>query len=251
MNIDHRVVGKRIKKAIGTTTPSLATLALLLVAYPAAAQTSLPSNADPEACNVTATEFKGWFKDQVVKKDGVVKLANSLEFLSDSECAFYRWSEQMVLWLTSPLSSGRHTFNSSDFFAVSAPDSNNKRALIRQDTPQQKGFGPSIALQPKQPSFVIDSTGRKRPVITLEAPANAASPFVDKSSKPIDVAGVAATIAGKPILLDQFNKAIDFKEAANGAPAVTGPSAGAVSRRKARSSLSIYRNWVRRPTTSS
>ena len=52
----------------------------------------------------------------------------------DPFCSFYKWSQQMFLWLTSPVPSrygaGSHVFNSPVFYAVSPPDSNNQRTLI-------------------------------------------------------------------------------------------------------------------------
>ncbi|MBR0717033.1 hypothetical protein [Bradyrhizobium liaoningense] len=204
-------------------------MAATLSSVHAAAQTALPADVRP-TCTVAPAELKSWFKDNEVKKDGPVRPADSLAFSPNSLCSFYKWSEQMFLWLTSPLSPGRHTFNSSEFFAVSAPglDGNHERALIRQDSPEQKGFGPSIVLVPAKPSVVTDNSGQKRPVVTLQAPANAPSPFVDQSNKPVGVARIAATADGKPILLDQFNKALDVKQASNGAPALVGPSATTV-----------------------
>ena len=209
---------------------SVAVLALLSLGHAANAQTVLPGDADPKACAVDPADFKAWFKDNDVKKDGQVKPANSLAFQSTSECAFYRWSEQMFLWLTSPLSQGRYTFNSSEFFGVDSPGgTDNTRKLIRQNDPLQKGIGASIALTEKIPSVVVDSTGKARPVVTLARPADAASPFLDKSNKAVNFKSIAATVEGKPLLLDRFNKALDFKEALNGAPAITGPSAGTVN----------------------
>jgi hypothetical protein len=205
---------------------SLAVLALLSLDRAGNAQTVLPTVH--ESCRVDGDVFQGWFKDGNVKKDGIVNPAGSLTFNPPTECAFYRWSEQMFLWLTSPLSQGRYTFNSSNFFAVDSSGSGHNRKLIRQDDPQQKGLRASIALVEKNPSVVLDSTGKQRPVVTLERAADALSPFLDKSNKAIDVASIAATIEDKPLLLDRFNKALDFKEAANGAPAIAGPSAGTV-----------------------
>jgi hypothetical protein len=206
---------------------SLAILVLLSLSHIANAQTVLPGDAG-KTCIVNEDEFKRWFTDGNVKKDGEVKPAGSLSFQPASECAFYRWSEQMFLWLTSPLSQGRYKFNSSDFFAVDSPGSDGGRKLIRQDDPQQKGIRASIALVEKNPSVIVDSRGKQRAAVTLETPADALSPFLDKSNKAVDVVSIAASIEGKPLLLDRFNKALDFKEAANGAPAIAGPSAETV-----------------------
>jgi hypothetical protein len=219
------------------TMPLFAAMALVLATNSASAQTVLPPDADLDidnkTCQVAPDQFKSWFKNNAVEKDGVVKPADSLHFVASSECAFYKWSAQMFLWLTSPVSPGRSVFNSDDFFAVSAPVAGTppgqpNRKLIRQNVPEQRGFTASIALQPNIPKVVTDSTGKKRPVVTLETASGLVSPFLDKANKPVEVSNVAATQDGKPILLDRFNKAIDFKKAANGAPAISGPSASTV-----------------------
>ncbi len=227
MTIGHRFAGTpHIAIARRSLSRSFAVLALLSLGHAANAQTVLPGDVDIKACAVDPADFKAWFKNNDVKKDGEVKPAGSLSFQSSSECAFYRWSEQMFLWLTSPLSQGRYKFNSSDFFAVDSPGSDTMRKLIRQNDPLQKGLGASIALVEKTPSVVVDSAGQTRPVVILERRAAAGSPFLDKSNRAVDVTSIAATIEGKPLLLDRFNKALDFKEAVNGAPAIIGPSAG-------------------------
>ncbi|MDB5584973.1 MAG: hypothetical protein JWR80_10149, partial [Bradyrhizobium sp.] len=193
------------------------------------AQTVLPSDVNAQACKVGAAEFSGWFKERPGEKDAPVRPANSENFQPDSFCTFYKWSEQMFLWLTSPLAPQRYTFNARDFFAVDAPGSGGDRKLIPQDDPKpQTGFGPSIALVTDDlPKVVTDSEGKTRRVVRLQLPANASSPFVDRADKPVDVRSIAS-IKGKPLLLDNFNNVIDFKKTARGAPALSGPSAPSI-----------------------
>ena len=208
---------------------SMAALTLLTFMHGASAQTRLPGDPDPDACKVGAAEFTGWFKEKPGEKDAPVKPADSENFQPDSLCTFYKWSEQMFLWLTSPLAPQRYPFNARDFFAVDAPDSNGNRKLIPQDDPQQQtGFSASIALLPEQlPKVVVDNEGKSRRVVQLQPPANGASPFVDKANKPVDVRSVASS-KGKPLLLDSANNVIDFKKTARGAPALSGPSARSI-----------------------
>ena len=224
MTINHRVAGTHIiaavRKPLGR---SLGVLALLSLGPAANAQTVLPSDVD-KTCVVNETEFKSWFENNTVVKDGKAKPANSLEFTPNSTCSFYRWSEQMFLWLTSPTAPGRYVFNSRNFYAVDGLSG--IRTLVPQDDPIQRGFAPAIALKgDKKQDLVTDSAGVTRNVIRLQAPSNASSFFVDASNKSLDFARVASAVDGKPILLDKFDKVIEPKKSANGAPLLNAVSA--------------------------
>lgn len=88
---------------------------------------SLPPDPQP-TCVVTAPVFASWFHAGAVSKNGVVDPANSVTFPGNvaNNCNFYRWSEQMFLWLTSPTprtygGGGGHIFDSPVFFDVSPP----------------------------------------------------------------------------------------------------------------------------------
>jgi hypothetical protein len=216
---------QHIANARRSLSRSVAVLALLSLGHAANAQTVLPNDFDPKACAVKEDEFKGWFENGNVK-EGKAKAANSLGFTADSACAFYRWSEQMFLWLTSPTGPDRYVFNSRNFYAV---DGSGTRTLIPQDDPTQKGFAPSIALKgDKKQDLVTDSTGKTRDVVHLQALPDTNSIFLDKSNKAVDVARIAAAVDGKPILLDKFDKVINTKKSANGAPLLNAVSGKAI-----------------------
>ncbi len=78
-----------------------------------------PTNGRPP---LTQTEFNGWFASGKPTLDGLVKPAKSLDTL-EPNFDFYRWSEQMFLWVNSPLpdGSGKRLFNSPTFFDISPP----------------------------------------------------------------------------------------------------------------------------------
>src|SRR4051812_40506618 len=62
---------------------------------------SLMVPSDPQAaCTVAAPEIAGWFESGSATLNGVVKPADSLMFSDSPNCDFYKWSEQMFLWLT-------------------------------------------------------------------------------------------------------------------------------------------------------
>jgi hypothetical protein len=91
------------------------------------------------SCTVSLSEFKGWFEGGfaggTATLNGVVKPADSVAFPDTPNCSFYKWSEQMFLWLNSPApptygGGGGRIFNSPAFFDVSPLDSNMDRTFI-------------------------------------------------------------------------------------------------------------------------
>jgi hypothetical protein len=103
-----------------------------------------PANAQflPDAdntCVVPSPLFASWFETKPPSKNGVVKPANGVTFpdpKAGDNCLFYRWSEQMFLWLTSPSTPAygggpRRIFESPAFFDVSPPSADGNRTFIR------------------------------------------------------------------------------------------------------------------------
>src|SRR4051794_35816652 len=76
---------------------------LIIVAGCALMQITVPSDANNSCGNqLTAAEFNSWFESGAVSLNGAVKPADSVTFPDIPNCSFYKWSEQMFLWLTSP-----------------------------------------------------------------------------------------------------------------------------------------------------
>ena len=90
-------------------------------------QNPLPTDPQP-SCTVTPPTFANWFQSGSVTLNGLVKPANSLVALAPN-CGFYQWSEQMFLWLTSPVGA-QHVFSTPTFFEVSPANSMGARTLI-------------------------------------------------------------------------------------------------------------------------
>src|SRR5712691_1987408 len=89
---------------------------------------TLPTDAKP-TCTVPTAEFAGWFEAGAVTANGVVKPANSVTFPDIPNCSFYKWSQQMFLWLNSPAPAtygggGGRIFESPAFYDVSPLDQN-------------------------------------------------------------------------------------------------------------------------------
>lgn len=88
----------------------------------------LPQNVKP-LCDLSEKDFATWFKSGEITENGEVIPANSVDFKHNSNCDFYKWSEQMFLWMTSKDDSNKAVFESSDFYTVS-PKINGQRDLI-------------------------------------------------------------------------------------------------------------------------
>ena len=69
-------------------------------------------------CNLTSAEFNAWFKSGVASTNGIVVNANSVDFTHLNNCDFYKWSEQMFLWITS-VTSGQLVIESHVFYTIS------------------------------------------------------------------------------------------------------------------------------------
>jgi hypothetical protein len=170
-----------------------------------------PANHNP----LSTAEFNGWFESGAVSLNGAVKPANSVLFPDDPNCTFYKWSEQMFLWLTSPApprygGAGGLVMNSPVFFDVSLPDANGQRhfephtpGLIRAFNMRtaQRGFlGLPVVLEAKTlrilelippvlgPSgrqLVADAEGNEIEVFDLRIEPGRQPVLLDRSGQPI------------------------------------------------------------------
>ncbi len=100
---------------------------------------------------MSATEFAGWFESGSPALDGVVKPADSTQNLTPN-CPFYKWAEQMFLWLNSPAPAsygggGGRIFASPAFFGVSPAAADGSRTFI----PHPQNFRPVMGLRPAKP----------------------------------------------------------------------------------------------------
>ena len=72
------------------------------------------------SCVVSQTEFDSWFESKTATENGAVNAANSVTFGHKDNCDFYKWSEQMFLWITSKdATTSKTVFESSIFYTVS------------------------------------------------------------------------------------------------------------------------------------
>jgi hypothetical protein len=125
---------------------AMAIVAAIVVAGCHFTQSALPTDAGSTcATSLTVPEFNGWFESGAVSLNGVVKPADSVNFPDTPNCSFYKWSEQMFLWLTSPApprygGGGGLIFNSPAFYDVSLPDASGHRTFIAHSAGAIRAF---------------------------------------------------------------------------------------------------------------
>jgi hypothetical protein len=196
----------------------LATAAASLVvgvAY-ALSQQTLPSDAGTTcATALTAAEFNTWFDAGVVSLNGSVKPADSVHFPDIPNCTFYKWSEQMFLWLTSPApprygGGGGLIMNSSAFYDVTPPDSMGHRQLV----PHSSGFVRAFTLRTAQkglldlPVLIEKETLRVLEVLPTVFSREGRQMVADQNGNQVEVASARQSTAGTPILLDLSGRPI-------------------------------------------
>jgi hypothetical protein len=200
----------------------LTALALISSIQFANAATVLPANVK-STCVFSAAEFNGIFESGSVAKNGGVLPADSFAFNPNSLCSFYKWSEQMFLWLTSPVpsryGSGSHVFDSPAFYAVSPLDSNNQRTLIPHTPGRLLPFLPVISQRGSRGQEVVfDSAGKIHNVIRPAVGPNGKLLVRDKAGQPVEIEQILALRDGKPVLLDRTKKQVEVQTTRSGAP---------------------------------
>jgi hypothetical protein len=82
------------------------------------------------SCTLTQDQFNTWFASGTASENGSVNPANSVDFVHNNNCDFYKWSEQMFLWITSPEAKNKTVFESPMFYTVAPVDGLGNRILI-------------------------------------------------------------------------------------------------------------------------
>ncbi len=188
-----------------------AILACALTGAAAANAQTIPSDPqqNPE-CVVSQTEFNGWFASGTPTVNGVVNPANSLAFQPNNNCDFYKWSEQMFMWLTSPAPSNYGgtgpVFDSNAFYQVipvgkklvflPRPSLSTLKFNVR--TAQAGAHGLPVILDSKNVLHEIKPTPKSKSGKQMIAGAN---------GKLVEIAS-AKFVNGQPVLLDAQNKPI-------------------------------------------
>lgn len=209
---------------------ALAGLVAISLNQTATAQIVVPNDAKP-TCVVTPAEFQNWFTTGTVTVNGAVDPADSLTFPSSSNCDFYRWSEQMWLWLTSPAPSkygkGSHVFDSPVFYDITAPQ-NGQRKFVQSGSGRIINFKPFILQSgPRRQPVVLDDAGRIFNVVRPPLSAAGVPQIRDVTGRMIDVMQLRAGPSGEPQFIDRQNQVISVQRLPGGQvlmPSVSGIS---------------------------
>jgi hypothetical protein len=108
------------------------------------------------SCNsvIDTSQFNPWFEKREASLNGSVKPPHGLSFQGGPACNFYKWSEQIFLWLTSPAptrySENNIVMNTSGFFDISERDSSGEREFIAHG-PERLRFANVLAMQSEYP----------------------------------------------------------------------------------------------------
>lgn len=186
------------------------------IAY-ALSEQPMPTDAGSTcATSLTAAEFNTWFDAGAVSLDGAVKPADSVLFPDIPNCSFYKWSEQMFLWLTSPApprygGGGGLIMNSPGFYDVTPPDETTGR---RQFVPHTRGFLRVFTLRSSQkgildlPVIMEKRTLRVLEILPTVKSREGLQMVADQNGNPLEVANVRWTASGKPVLFDRNGREI-------------------------------------------
>ncbi len=124
--------------------------------------TTIPTDVLP-TCTVSAGQFANWFVSGTAAAKGAVKPANSVGFPSDaaaSDTDFYKWSEQMFLWITSPVDDKSIVLEHSNFFMVLPDSSNGTRRLVQCEPGILTAASHIKELSGHNGAFLVDRKGK-------------------------------------------------------------------------------------------
>jgi hypothetical protein len=223
MKINTRVVSRRYLRCLLAASAVIASIQFSAI-NAANAGTPLPSSAK-STCTFTPAQFNAIFESGSVgtTPNGIVLPADSFSFSPTSLCDFYKWSEQMFLWLTSPApsryGSGTHVFDSPVFYSLSAIDSSGNRTLIPHTPGPTLPFLTAISQRGSRGQEVVfDSTGKIHNVVRPAVGPTGKLLARDKAGQPVEINRIQPTREGKPALLDRANKQLEVQTQRNGAP---------------------------------
>src|SRR5688500_16651069 len=177
----------------------------------------LPQDVLP-SCTVDQATFNSWFASGTATENGMVMPANSVTFPHQNNCDFYKWSEQMFLWVTSPASGaygqGGIILESPVFYTVSPVNAAKQRILIPHapNTPLQMTSG----LQKDGPNrlpVIKDKLGRLFEVEPSAPATNARALVKNNAGASVEVDHVQADAKGAIVFMDKAGKPIQHPKA--------------------------------------
>lgn len=231
----------------------LGAVALGCVSQVASAQIVVPNDAK-QTCTVAPAQFAGWFTSGSVTANGPVDPADSVTFPNIPNCDFYKWSEQMFLWLTSPAprryGGGAFVFDSSVFYDVSPADSNNQRTFIPQSPGGIRNFLASIPQRgPSLQPVVVSPEGRLLNLIAPERAPSGKPLFRDQAGRPLDIERIEVTPEGRANLTARTGRTFDIEALRRGEVRLRDASGKAIDFKNARFVVNGFPFIIINPTT--
>lgn len=165
-----------------------------------------------QSCTLDSNEFNSWFASGQATENGAVNPANSITFPHQNNCDFYKWSQQMFLWITSP-SQGEYgnsgtVMESPVFYTVSPPlDSAGNRDLMPHIPGQMLEARSNIKQNgPNNLPVVFDKKGR---MFEVESAASGKKPVIKNAAgKATEVSRVERKPEGGLKFFDNAGKEI-------------------------------------------
>ena len=93
------------------------------------AQMVIPTDSI-ENCAVTESELKGWFAGDRIEANGWVAPPDGSTFDDSTTCDFYKWGQQMFMWLTSAIPKDGYVLDSPEIFTVQ-PAADGMRTMVQ------------------------------------------------------------------------------------------------------------------------
>jgi hypothetical protein len=149
-----------------------------------------------------------------VTENGIVNPANSLNFVNAPNCGFYRWAEQMFLWVTSPAPSeyggGGRVFDSPVFYDLSPPDASGNQTLI----PHSAGIFHVMAVRaaqvgPHRLPVLLNKAGKLIEIAPTPVAPDGKQLILNRSGQQVEVEEIRKGENGRPVFLDKDRQSID------------------------------------------
>lgn len=203
-------------RLICSSRSSLALVPVILGALMFAGCATTPVPTDPvKTCTVSATEFNTWFESGAISLNGVAKPANSVTFSDSPNCDFYKWSEQMFVWVNSPAppsyGGGAHIFNSPAFYDVSTLDATFDRTLIPH--PSGNSTLGTLSLRAAQVGVhglpvIMDKRGTMLEIESPQLGPTGKQLILNERGAPVEIARITMGENKKPTFFDKDDKPI-------------------------------------------
>jgi hypothetical protein len=164
------------------------------------------------SCTVSPSQFAGWFASDTVTLNGVVNPAASDAFSNNPNCDFYKWSEQMFLWVTSPApaiyGAGSHVFDSDVFFDVT-PEVNGTRTLVQHTPGLLKAFALRAAQNgPDNLPIIIGKLGQMLEIVPPKLAPDGKQQLLNSAGDTVEIERAEMGENGTPMFFDKSNNVI-------------------------------------------